>query len=209
MTTALSQLPGIAGTELSEHEKETLQHCEEVIGKNMISVVEFGQALATIREQKLYRERYETWEQYVAQRWEIKARTSYQYIAAAGAYENVRNCAQIDIFPTNESQLRPLTRLEDQDQAQAWRQAIDTAPEGRITGRHVAQVVSKMLGEQIKAKAQTQQQQVRQSDLPDDMKDLFWNLINRVREARANNLTPKMRNDLRNRINGLLQLLED
>ena len=210
MTTPVEIITTPAGTELSAQEQQMLAQCEEIIGKNMLGVVEFGKALAKIRDLKLYRAQYETWEDYVARRWEIKARTSYQYITAAEVFENVRNCAQIENLPTNEFQLRQLSRLSDEFQIQAWQNAVKTAPDGKVTARHVARIVSEMLGEQISNKAAAQQHQVRKStELPQDMKDLFWNLIEKVREARLSNLAKSVREDLKRRLQGVLQLLDD
>lgn len=210
MTTALANMPEMVGTELTAEEQATLEQCESIIGKNMLSVVEFGKALATIRDLKLYRAGYETWEEYVANRWDIKARTSYQYITAADVFENVRSCAQIEILPTNEFQLRQLARLDEQHQVDAWKQAVKKADDGKITARHVSMVVSDMLGEQIRSKAAAQQSQVRTSTyLPEDMKKLCWDLIEKVREARINNMPKSVKNDLKKRLQGVLQLLED
>ena len=183
---------------LSVEERKILNDCEAIIGRNMLGVVEFGQALARIRDLKLYRADYETWEAYVAKRWEIKARTSYQYITAAEIFENVRNCAETAILPTNESQLRQLARLGDGDQVQAWKEAVETAPDGKMTARHVAGVVSNLLGEQIRQKARTEQgQNHRQSRaMPDHLKELVWQLIEHVRDARLNNFSKTVKNEL-------------
>lgn len=194
---------------LTTEERQQFERCERVIEKNMLNVVEFGQALATIRDLKLYREQFTTWEEYVFRRWEIKARTSYQYITAFEVYENVRNCAQTELLPSNEYQLRQLARLDDFHRAEAWLKAVETSPDGKVTGRHVASVVASMLGEQVRKKATAQQQRVKSSDLPESLKEIVWKLIEEVREARLNNLQKNVRESLRKRITGILELLED
>ncbi len=45
----------------------------------------------------------------------------------------------VDIIP--ERTLRPLTGMSDEDKREAWRVAKETAPNGRVTGSHVARVV--------------------------------------------------------------------
>jgi hypothetical protein len=45
-------------------------------------------------------------------------RTAYQYIEASTVTENVRNCAQT--VPATESQARPLTKLQPEEQPVAW-----------------------------------------------------------------------------------------
>jgi hypothetical protein len=122
----------------------------------------------------------------------------------------VHNCALTEILPTNENQVRPLLKLKDKAIPNAWKTAVDTAPEGIVTGNHVARVVSDLLGEQIRNKAKQQQQATRTSqNLPDDIKDSIWQLIEQVREARLSNLPKTARNDLKKRIEGILNLLED
>src|SRR5690606_682430 len=71
----------------------------------------------------------------------IERRTAYQYIDAAAVVENVRHGAQTE--PANERQARPLTRLEPDDQPAAWAEAVETAPEGKVTAAHVEAVVAK------------------------------------------------------------------
>lgn len=210
MTTKMAITPDVVDTKLSMDEQQTLEHCEAVIGKNMLGVVEFGQALATIRDRKLYRADYETWEEYVAKRWEIKARTSYQYITAAQVFENVRSCAQNEILPANEFQLRQLSRLDGDHQIQAWLDAVKTAPDGNVTGRHIAKVVGEMLGEQIRSRASSEQQRVKNSQsFPEHLKELVWQLIEQIRDTRLNNFSKTTRNELRARLQGALKLLDD
>jgi hypothetical protein len=43
-----------------------------------------------------------------------------------------------DMTPITESQCRPLAKLEPEQQQEAWQQAVDTAPEGKITARHIS-----------------------------------------------------------------------
>jgi uncharacterized protein YccT (UPF0319 family) len=47
-----------------------------------------------------------------------------------------------------ESQLRPLTKLRDNPEAQkeAWQKAVDTAPDGKVTAAHVQKIVRDMTG---------------------------------------------------------------
>jgi hypothetical protein len=50
-------------------------------------------------------------------------------------------------MPLTESQARPLTRLEPEQQVQAWLTAVETAPDGKVTAAHVESVVRQTLGE--------------------------------------------------------------
>ena len=44
-------------------------------------------------------------------------------------------------LPATESQARPLTRLEPEEQIAAWQEAVETEPNGKVTAAHVERVV--------------------------------------------------------------------
>ncbi|GAB1542043.1 hypothetical protein NUACC21_47170 [Scytonema sp. NUACC21] len=124
---------------LTETEAVELRGLEARVQKGLRAFWEIGQALRQIREKRLYRQEYNTFEEYCHQRWEISRRTAYQLIDAAIVLENVRNCAQK--LPLNEAQVRPLVALPPEKQREAWNQAVSTAPNGKVTAAHVQQVV--------------------------------------------------------------------
>jgi protein gp37 len=127
---------------LSLQELGELERCENVIERGLQTFQSVGLALVAIRDQRLYRGAYVTFEGYCQERWGMARRTAYQAMDAASAAQNVRDCAQIE--PANEHQTRPLTALAPDDQRSAWREAVETAPAGKMTGAHVASVVADM-----------------------------------------------------------------
>lgn len=46
--------------------------------------------------------------------------------------------------PANERQVRPLARLEPEQQKEAWQRAVETAPDGKVTAAHVYKIVKGM-----------------------------------------------------------------
>jgi hypothetical protein len=70
-----------------------------------------------------------------------------QLIAAAEVVGNVNNCLQSP--PATESQARPLSGLEPEQQRVAWQQAVDTAPDGKVTAAHVENVVQELAGNRL------------------------------------------------------------
>jgi len=112
-------------------ERSRLYQLEETIRQGLNTFVDVGNALLEIRDKRLYRQEYSTFEEYCREQWNMARRTAYQLIDAAEVVENVRNCAQI--LPTNESQARPLTSLEPDEQVEAWKRVITSTPEGKIT----------------------------------------------------------------------------
>lgn len=131
-------------TEISIYEKEQLNEYEKIIEHGLTTFVDVGLALLSIRDKKLYRETYNTFEEYCRERWGLARRQAYLLIDAASAIENVIHGSQI--LPTNERQVRPLTSLSPDLQALAWQKAVETAPDGKITSAHVQQVVDEIKG---------------------------------------------------------------
>ena len=71
------------------------------------------------------------------------AARAYRLMDAAATVLNIlENFSHFD--PTPESQARPLTALEPEQQPIAWQRAVETAPAGKITAAHVQAVVDDM-----------------------------------------------------------------
>jgi len=133
--------------ELTVVETARLEQCEQIINNGLKTFVDVGNALLEIRDSRLYRQLFPTFEEYCRERWNMARRTAYQMIDAAGVVENVRNCAQI--LPATESQARPLTGLSPDQQREAWQLVIDKAPETGITAALVLQAAREINRERM------------------------------------------------------------
>ena len=138
---------------LSAVEVQSLEHYERIIAQGIKTFVEVGHALVIIRDERLYRGSYGTFEDYLRQRWDLSRPYAYQLIDAAVVVENVSAVA--DIVPVNEAQARPLTGLAPEQQREVWQQAVETAPPSGITAKHVQETV-KMVKTDIAAGTKTQ-----------------------------------------------------
>lgn len=103
---------------------------------------EAGAALRELRDRKLYRSTHKTFEVYCRDRFGYNRSRSYQFIDAAAVVDNLKKCPQfVDIFPTVESQCRPLTKLQPDEQRSCWQAAVEKAggkvPSGQIVKRVV------------------------------------------------------------------------
>lgn len=119
-----------------------LIECERVIERGLNTFVEVGAALLEIRDSRLYKDNYSTFEDYCRERWGMERRRVYQLMDAAGVVENVKNFSHL---PTRESHVAPLVGLSPELQTQVWQQVIETAPEGKITGAFVQETVEKVV----------------------------------------------------------------
>ena len=147
---------------MDDREKARLMELEGVIRANIEGFFKVCQAMKEIHDNRLYRDRHETFEAYCGSVWDMGKSNAYYKIEACAAIERL---TALDVpLPANERQIRPLTRLAPEDQADAWQKAVKTAPYGRITGAHVAKVVRGVKGEKMKKKTAELKQQVNVID---------------------------------------------
>lgn len=127
---------------------ESLDELEQMIGDGLRTFVEVGLALARIRDAKLYKAPgHKTFEVYCEKRWGFSRKRAYELMEAAAVVENVRNSGRGSLEPRNASQATELARLPAEQQAPAWEEAVRTAPNGKVTARHVAEVVESRIPE--------------------------------------------------------------
>jgi hypothetical protein len=126
-------------------ELEELALCERLIERGMETFIEVGNALAIVRDKKLYRDRYATWDDYCQQRWHFTARRARQLCAAAETMRSLGfepGTSPIFAMPACERHVRLLNDLPLEERKSAWSEAIATLPSGKlITSRHLGEVV--------------------------------------------------------------------
>ena len=99
--------------------KRSLNKVEEQIETNVLKAwYDNGLLLREIRDDKLYKKKYSTFEEYADQRWGWQKSHAYRMIDAAERFQAIENVPQNGslgdkILPSNESQVRPLTELSD------------------------------------------------------------------------------------------------
>jgi hypothetical protein len=124
-------------TALTSAEQRRLQEFETTIERGLQTFYEVGYALAEIREQRLYRAEYGTFEDYCVERWKMRRAQANRLITASEVMENLD---PIGSKPTNEAQTRPLAKLPAEEQGPAWEEAVERSG-GKPTARHVEEVV--------------------------------------------------------------------
>ena len=130
---------------LSVVEQSELSNLESIIEKNLQPFYEVGVALTKIRDQRLYRENHETFQEYCKYRWDISRPRAYQLIGAAKVQNNLSTTVD-KLLP--ERILRPLTSLSPDKQIEIIKKVRETF-DGEIIGREVRYAVN-----QIKKKKQ-------------------------------------------------------
>lgn len=118
-----------------------LERLEEKIIKGFF---EAGSALAEIRDRRLYKNKYSSFESYCRERWNMTRQTANRYIQAVEVSEELE---PIGFSPTRESQCRPLAEQLDNadDRREAWANAIALAPNNNPTAREVEAAIARVV----------------------------------------------------------------
>ena len=126
-----------------------------------------GYSLYKIWDNWLYREKYKTFEEYCRKRWGISRVYAGRLIRAYRVIDNLKtkegefndylfpmgnkNTNRLQL-PTCESQVRPLTKLPQNLQKQAWQMAVEAAGEKGVTAKDVSRAVDIVKNQEIKMK---------------------------------------------------------
>jgi N6-adenosine-specific RNA methylase IME4 len=133
---------------LSKTESRELREYESIIERNLTAFYEVGNALVAIRDKRLYRASYSTFEEYCREKWGMGRAHAYRLIEAAAVTENL---SPMGDKPITERQTRELSKLNPEHQRQAWQTAVETAPNGKVTAGHVRSVVNRMTDDERQA----------------------------------------------------------
>lgn len=155
--------------ELTQEEQSDRLHLERKVER---AFFEAGKALAELRDRRLYRSTHKTFEEYCRERFGYTHRHVNYLIAGSKVVDNIimgtncshyeevdetgTNCSQNEktdetgtnrsqILPTNEGQVRPLTKLEPQQQCLAWQTAVEIAGSKVPPARIVKDVVQRIM----------------------------------------------------------------
>lgn len=133
-------------TELTQEEQSDRLHLERKVER---AFFEAGKALTELRDRRLYRSTHKTFEDYCRDRFGHSRRQSYLLMDAAVVFDNlIEKCDPLDhILPTNERQVRPMTKLEPHQQQEVWVKAVEQSggkvPPARIVKNVVQQIMER------------------------------------------------------------------
>ncbi len=119
---------------LGAAETKECGECEEIIRQGWDTFLEVGRALTIIRHKRLYRNRFETFEEYCRQKWQFSKTHANRLIEAAAVAAAL---TPIGVKLKSESQARPLVGLAPQKIPTAWKKAVELNGDGEITAKVV------------------------------------------------------------------------
>ena len=106
---------------LTRIERSDLALHERTISAGLDTFHAVGRALAAIRDNRLYRNGYESFEHYISERWAFSRSQAYRLIDAARVVEDVSPAGGAG--PANEAQARELAPLEPAQRLAVWTEA--------------------------------------------------------------------------------------
>ncbi len=200
---------------LPERETKRRAELEGVIKTDLKAFLRVGAALAEICRDRLYRSSHHTYEEYLADVWDLGKTRGYQLIDAhkvVQQLEPVRNDSHglstiVDILlPQNEAQVRPLVKFKDDPEklAAIWRQTVTTAPEGRITAKHVQQTIFDVVGRKAKEGTGKIRAAVNKDELlSKEFKDAFATFLQEIERAKLGKYKTTSREAILNHLDAL------
>jgi hypothetical protein len=127
---------------LNSDELAALAAAEERIRKGIAAFSDAGEALAMIRDRKLYRATHMSFDTYVMARWKIGTDYAAKLIAAAVICQEMTSNGLP--APAREIHARQLKRVEPAHRPQVWQAALDAAggdPEA-VTAEAIAEIAA-------------------------------------------------------------------
>jgi hypothetical protein len=138
---SISPAPAIdLASPLSDKERGQLERCETVIQRGLQTFLETGNALATIRDQGLFRETHRDFRTYCRAKWNLGKTHAYRLIDDAAA---VAELSPIGDKPANEAQARALAEAPEGERQSVWDEAVGAAPDGKVTAAHITAIIER------------------------------------------------------------------
>ena len=127
-TSTLSNTVTPSASTLEAGEAQELADCEAVLGEGIAAFIGVGNALLRIRDGKLYRGAYSTFEEYCREKWGLSRTFAFGHIEAAKVVDNLQTFG-IAEHPHNQrvdQELVPL-RNDPRLMAEVWQEVLQEA----------------------------------------------------------------------------------
>jgi hypothetical protein len=150
---AIEEVSPEVPTPLNDEERIRLEQLEHVIAGSIQSFLVAGKCLLEVRDRKLYREQYSTFQDYCVKRWGITERRGLELARATTVAEHLligpAGPEGDSPLPADlgSDVLRPLTRLCPELQAECWRLASRIGKPTRYTVSKIVRVVENAINQ--------------------------------------------------------------
>jgi hypothetical protein len=127
---------------LASDEKAALERCEAVIARGVQTFIQVGDALAEIRNGKLYRMQFATFEDYCREKWGIGGSRARQLIGAANVAHEIESVTTVTL--SNEAQARAVAKAAPADRPEVLVRAVEIAGDDPLTAKHITQAAAEI-----------------------------------------------------------------
>lgn len=136
MSTAIAKLDVLERREFSTMVAEIHSHLNDRL--------RVGQMLIAIRDRKLYRESHKTFEAFVRDEFGLKRQRAYELITASTVTKQLsENADTSTIAVPKESHAAELAKCPPAERPRVWQEAVASAPAGKVTAKHVSDVINR------------------------------------------------------------------
>jgi hypothetical protein len=111
---------------------------EGAISRGLATFFEVGEALAEIRDSRLYKIEHATFEDYCETKWKMSKTSANRLIVSSKINETL---TPVGVIPSSERQVRPLAKLPAEQQPAAWVAAVESAGGKQPTAKQVEAAV--------------------------------------------------------------------
>lgn len=129
--------------ELTGPERAELARCEAVIERGFRTFIEVGNALAEVRDARLYRAEHRTFQDYCRDQWGFSRKRAYDLIGAAAVAAELSQICDTPV--QRESHAAALAAVPKSDREKVWVRAVEAA-NGKPTATTVKSVAATLTG---------------------------------------------------------------
>ncbi len=202
---------------LSAKEKRLFTRLEKDIEQNLKGFLKVGFALVTIRDQKLYREYYTTFEEYCREEWDLGRSRAYQLIDSHDVMEHLSTMVDksgvptFRILPANERQTRPMIDIPMEQRGEAWTMVLEEAEkkESKITASFTQHCIDALREKKVSETINKAQVLSKKKDsLPKPLQLSLQNFLDELNKNRDESFDLQSRKELAKVLRELLHSIE-
>lgn len=209
---------------LTAPEFKRLEALEDVIKTNFLGFVAVGNALAEIRDKRLYRnDENRTFEGYCRDLWDMSHQHADRLVASAKVLENLtpigvkKEDDPCFLLPLNEAQARELSSLEPEEQQRVWTSILDHRQtqykQGqfpKITALTVKKAVLKFKGKKVEVEIDQSTKEIssnRKDFSSDEFNAAYNTFVEQIKVEQAGNWRYTSRITVFNNLSTILDLV--
>jgi hypothetical protein len=152
-------------SQLTDEEKGHLEELEDRISENFKSAFTLAAALAEIREKKLYREDYKSFEEYCKRRWDYSRSYCERLADMNSVLVDLKEYEETEVYPRNESQARVFVPLRKEQRIELLKTVLAKSETDTTTASELAKFRKSLFGQSFGDMAKKANEKTKVSDV--------------------------------------------